>query len=136
MKRLALPIALSAAVAALVVSTAARVEQPASAVDRFEVSDVMIPTRDGTKLHTLIFTPRLRQGSGEAGAAPLPIIIKRTPYGIDGSAGTFNTYFKALADEGYIFVFQDIRGKFKSEGDFMMQRPARTPSSGAYVTDP
>jgi predicted acyl esterase len=51
----------------------ADLRQPQSAVDRFEVSDVMIPTRDGTRLHTLIFTPRLRQGE------PLPIILKRTP---------------------------------------------------------
>jgi uncharacterized protein len=90
-----------------------------SAVDRFEISDVMIPTRDGTKLHTLIFTPRTQ-------STPLPIIVKRTPYGIDGSAGNFNSYMKAMADDGYIFVFQDIRGKFKSEGQFMMQRPARS----------
>ena len=58
-------------------------------------------------------------------SGPLPIILKRTPYGIAGSAGNFNAYFKALADEGYIFVFQDIRGKFGSEGDFVMQRPPR-----------
>src|SRR5947207_221603 len=89
-------------------------QQPAA--DRFEVSDVMIPTRDGTRLHSKIFVPR-----GQT--TPLPIIIKRTPYGIEGSAGNFNAYFKALADEGYIFVFQDIRGKFGSEGQFMMQRP-------------
>ena len=44
-----------------------------------------------------------------------------------GSAGDFTTYLKALADEGYIFVFQDIRGKFGSEGAFVMQRPARAP---------
>jgi putative CocE/NonD family hydrolase len=56
---------------------------------------------------------------------PLPIIFRRTPYGIDGSANAFNAYFRALAEEGYIFVFQDIRGKFKSEGEFVMQRPAR-----------
>jgi uncharacterized protein len=103
--------------------------QPSPA-DRFEVSDVMIPARDGTRLHTKIFLPRSQPG-------PLPIIIKRTPYGIEGSAGNFAAYFKALADEGYIFVFQDIRGKFGSEGQFMMQRPARETKPGAqYVTDP
>jgi putative CocE/NonD family hydrolase len=114
MKRL--PVLL-AVIAAASVAAATQPTQPNPA-DRFEVSDVMIPTRDGTRLHTRIFTPR-----GQA--TPLPIIIKRTPYGIEGSAGNFNAYFKALADEGYIFVFQDIRGKFGSEGQFMMQRPAR-----------
>ena len=77
----------------------------------------MVPMRDGKRLHTKIFTPR-----GQTG--PLPIIFKRTPYGIEGSANNFNAYYKALAEEGYIFVHQDIRGKFGSEGDFVMQRPA------------
>ncbi|MEO8682304.1 MAG: CocE/NonD family hydrolase, partial [Vicinamibacterales bacterium] len=103
------------AVAAVV---AARQQPASSPADRFEVSDVMIPTRDGVRLHTKIFTPGNQSG-------PLPIIIKRTPYGIEGSAGNFNAYFKAMAEDGYIFVFQDIRGKFGSEGQFMMQRPAR-----------
>jgi uncharacterized protein len=96
----------------------AQVQQPASPADRFEVSDVMIPVRDGVRLSTKIFTPRTPAG-------PLPIILKRTPYGIAGSANNFNAYLKTLADEGYIFVFQDIRGKFGSEGTFVMQRPPR-----------
>ena len=126
MKRAAPPAFLLLVVSFLVISTTpAGVQQPPAAADRFEVSDVMIPARDGKRLHTKIFTPRPRQGSD---AEPLPIIFKRTPYGIEGSAGNFNAYYKALADEGYIFVFQDIRGKFGSEGDFVMQRPARTPS--------
>ena len=143
MKRAALPAFLLLVVGFLVISTSpARLrgaalpalQQPATAADRFEVSDVMIPARDGKRLHTKIFTPRLRQGSGAAGARNelLPIIFKRTPYGIEGSAGNFNAYYKALADEGYIFVFQDIRGKFGSEGDFVMQRPARPPSPKGF----
>jgi len=139
MKRAALPAFLLLVVSFLVISTSparlrgAALQQSATAADRFEVSDVMIPARDGTRLHTKIFTPRLRQGSGAAGASNelLPIIFKRTPYGIEGSAGNFNAYYKALADEGYIFVFQDIRGKFGSEGDFVMQRPARLRPQGS-----
>ena len=86
----------------------------------FIVRDEMIPMRDGVKLFTKIFTPKNQSG-------PLPFVFRRTPYGIDGAAGSFVRYYKALADEGYIFVFQDIRGKFKSEGEFVMQRPARAP---------
>ena len=103
-------------------------EQQPSAADRFEVSDVMIPTRDGTRLHTKVFVPRNQSG-------PLPIIVKRTPYGIEGSAGNFNAYFKALEADGYIFVFQDIRGKFGSEGQFMMQRPARAPGDTKSIDE-
>jgi len=128
MKRTAPTVFLLAIIGVLVLSTTdARLQQTPNPADRFEVSDVMVPMRDGKRLFTKIFTPRLRQGSGAAGRGdePLPIIFKRTPYGIDGSAGNFNSYYRALAEEGYIFVHQDIRGKFRSEGEFVMQRPAR-----------
>lgn len=101
--------------AALLVAAPGPRQAPA---DRFIVKDVMIPARDGVKLHTKIFTPKDQSG-------PLPIIMKRTPYGVEGSAGNFNAYMKDLADEGYVFAFQDIRGKFGSEGTFVMQRPPR-----------
>ncbi len=84
----------------------------------YAVTDVMVPTRDGVRLNTKIIAP---ENSDE----PLPIILLRTPYGIEGSKENFVTRLKTLADEGYIFVFQDIRGKFASEGDFVMVRPAR-----------
>lgn len=93
----------------------------------FAVTDAMIPARDGVKLNTKIFVPRDHTG-------PLPIIFRRTPYGVANSARNFVTGFKTLADEGYIFVFQDIRGKFGSEGAFIMQRPSRT-ASGAAVDE-
>jgi putative CocE/NonD family hydrolase len=78
----------------------------------------MIPMRDGVKLHTRIFVPKQKTG-------PLPFILVRTPYGTQNAAQNFASYLKEMADDGYIFVFQDIRGKFESEGTFMMQRPAR-----------
>ncbi|MCB1018871.1 MAG: CocE/NonD family hydrolase, partial [Acidobacteria bacterium] len=80
----------------------------------------MIPMRDGVRLHTKIFTPKDHTG-------PLPFIMLRTPYGVTNPANNFVTYLEALAEDGYIFVFQDIRGKFGSEGTFVMQRPARQP---------
>jgi putative CocE/NonD family hydrolase len=70
------------------------------------------------KLHTLIFIPDGLQGK-------LPILFQRTPYGIDGRGNALQTSLRELADDGYIFVFQDIRGKFKSEGSFVMMRPPR-----------
>ena len=95
-------------------------QEPPNPADAFNVQDVMIPARDGVRLHTKVFTPKSRTG-------PLPIILRRTPYGIEGAGASFTRYYKALADEGYVFVFQDIRGKFGSEGSFVMQRPARAP---------
>jgi len=77
----------------------------------------MIPMRDGVRLNTEIFTPK-------AAAEPLPIIFNRTPYQADStSIEAANYNYKELADDGYIFVFQDIRGRYKSEGTFVMQRP-------------
>jgi putative CocE/NonD family hydrolase len=87
---------------------------------QFEVKDVMIPMRDKVRLHTKIYVPKNQKGT-------LPFIMLRTPYGVEDIAERFANYLKALADEGYIFVFQDLRGKFGSEGEFVMQRPARTP---------
>src|SRR5215204_4108643 len=129
MKRLAPSAFLLALISLLVMSTAdARLQQAPNPADRFEVSDVMVPMRDGTRLHTKIFSPR-----GQT--APLPIIFKRTPYGIEGSANNFNAYYKALAEDGYIFVHQDIRGKFGSEGAFVMQRPARAPGDTKSIDE-
>jgi putative CocE/NonD family hydrolase len=78
----------------------------------------MIPMRDGAKLHTLIYSPKGAQGA-------LPILFLRTPYGVDSRSATLQTSLKELADDGYHFAFQDIRGKFRSEGDFAMIRPPR-----------
>jgi putative CocE/NonD family hydrolase len=78
----------------------------------------MILMRDGIRLHVALYTPT-------AAPAPLPIMLLRTPYGIDDYAGTFHDYLKELADEGYIFAFEDIRGRHESEGQFVMQRAPR-----------
>jgi hypothetical protein len=94
----------------------------------FDVQDVMIPMRDGIKLHTLIFIPKKLSG-------PLPIIMNRTPYGIAGSAGRLQGSYKELADDGYIFVFQDIRGKYGSEGAFVMLRPRRDPRDPGSIDE-
>lgn len=85
----------------------------------FDKTEVMVPTRDGVKLHTLIFTPRNAM-------TDLPILMSRTPYGIDGMEEALSSpSLKYLVQDGYIFVFQDIRGRFESEGQFVMLRPVR-----------
>jgi putative CocE/NonD family hydrolase len=86
----------------------------------WDKTEVMIPVRDGVKLHTLIFWPK---GAG----AKLPFLIERSPYGFDNGRGerSLNARYKELADEGFIFVFQDIRGRYQSEGQFVMSRPVR-----------
>jgi uncharacterized protein len=79
--------------------------------------DVMIPMRDGVKLHAIILRPKDY-------AAPLPFLMERTPYGIDGfTPDSINPQEPELAASRYIFVFEDIRGRYKSEGTFLMSRP-------------
>ncbi|MFO7733945.1 MAG: CocE/NonD family hydrolase [Candidatus Aminicenantes bacterium] len=84
----------------------------------YDIREVMIPMRDGVRLHTLVYSPK-------DAAGPLPMILSRTPYGIAGSARRLQGAYKELADDGYIFAFQDIRGRYASEGSFVMIRPAR-----------
>jgi len=83
----------------------------------FEKHEAMVPMRDGVKLHTSWYVPRNQNGQ-------LPIIFSRTPYGIEHADRAFGagSYFQALVREGYIFAFQDIRGRYGSEGTFVMQR--------------
>jgi putative CocE/NonD family hydrolase len=80
-------------------------------------TEAMIPMRDGVKLHTVILKP-------SDITTPLPFLIQRTPYGVDGTnRASFFGGRPELAREGYIYVAQDIRGRFKSEGQFVMSRP-------------
>jgi uncharacterized protein len=83
----------------------------------------MIPMRDGILLNTVVLTP-LEQ------ATHYPFLIERTPYGVDddgdwdGMVALHRNFgFFTLATEGYIFVFQDIRGKFKSQGKMEIHQP-------------
>ncbi|HEY6620627.1 MAG TPA: CocE/NonD family hydrolase [Steroidobacteraceae bacterium] len=99
----------------------------------------MIPMRDGVKLHTIIFVPKNAHGA--------PIILTRTPY--DAAADSARSVSSSLLntlpleDEdfvkaGYIRVFQDVRGKYGSEGDYVMLRPVRgssNPTSVDHSTD-
>ncbi len=95
----------------------------------FDRREEMIKTRDGARLHTLIFTPK---SHGE----PLPIMINRTPYGISqASSDGVNRRYGDLVKDGYIFVFQDIRGRFASEGQFMMNRPMREKKTSKSVDE-
>lgn len=89
----------------------------------------MIRMRDGVKLNTIVYAPKETK-------APLPFIMMRTPYGIESRGPkALKDYFKDLADEGYIFVFQDIRGRHKSEGQFVMQRLPRDPKDAKAIDE-
>ncbi len=91
----------------------------------------MIPMRDGVHLYTPIFAPKKMD-------TPLPILLVRTPYGVDDDAKLdeiLNSSYSDLVQDGYIFAFQDIRGRFKSEGKFVMQRPPRDPKDPGAIDE-
>lgn len=101
--------------------------------------EVMIPMRDGTKLYTVIVYPK--------GVTNAPIVLTRTPYNAAGRANRMDSprilSTLPLADEmfvkaGYIRVYQDIRGKYGSEGDYVVTKPVIGPlnkSGNDHVTD-
>ena len=107
-----------------------RAVEPEAKTDvKFKVQEVMIPMRDGKKLHTMILVP-------ETITEPLPILMQRTPYSVDGfTSNRVNQGFPELIQDGYIFAFQDIRGRFQSEGEFVMNRPLRTNKNDSQAID-
>jgi putative CocE/NonD family hydrolase len=98
-------------------------------------SEVMIPVRDGVELHTVIVRP---EGSDKSGS-PLPFLMTRTPYGVSGASPESVEIGKPeLATSGYIFVYQDIRGRYGSGGQFVMNHPVvehKTKSDVDETTD-
>jgi uncharacterized protein len=113
MKRLSLNVL---TMAALICAAAFQAHTQQPVTPAFDVQIAMIPMRDGVKLNTSIFVPKDARGA-------LPIMLERTPYGAPDSPRPLgNDRFKELVADGYIFVFQDIRGRYKSEGQFVMQR--------------
>jgi putative CocE/NonD family hydrolase len=99
--------------------------------------DVMIPMRDGVKLHTVVIVPK--------GAKGAPILLTRTPYNATALTSHANSahlgpilqgYDNAtdvIVEGGYIRVVQDVRGKYGSEGDYVVNRPLRGPQNPTTV---
>src|SRR6266853_1402048 len=106
--------------------TPATLETPTAGFDYIR-SEVMIPMRDGVKLHTVILVPK--------GAKGAPILLTRTPYDANAltthtnsahlgpSLSGYDDATEVIVEGGYIRVVQDVRGKYGSEGDYVMNRP-------------
>src|ERR1700704_6105559 len=92
---------------------------------------VMVPVRDGITLETVILAPANEK-------RPLPILFRRSPYGVPSSAaGAGQGSLAALAHDGYIFVIQNLRGRFGSEGTFELSSKAdpENPTATSETTD-
>jgi len=111
--------------------------EPTNAGFNYTRREVMIPMRDGVKLHTVILVPK--------GARNAPILLTRTPYNASGLTANTNSsdlgsslygYDNAtdvIVEGGYIRVVQDIRGKYGSEGEYVMNRPLHGPQNPTPV---
>ncbi|MGH7500035.1 MAG: CocE/NonD family hydrolase, partial [Gemmatimonadales bacterium] len=111
--------------------------RPATAGFDYERREVMIPMRDGVKLHTVVIVPK--------GAHGAPILLTRTPYSADeltthaqsAHLGPILTGYdnatEVIVEGGYIRVVQDVRGKYGSEGDYVMNRPLHGPQNPTPV---
>ena len=83
--------------------------------------EAMLPMRDGVHLHAVILRPAEQRDAPPAG---LPFLLARTPYGVEEfDSASVNRDKPELAASGYIFVYEDIRGRYQSEGKFVMNRP-------------
>jgi uncharacterized protein len=99
--------------------------------DNYDKQEVMVPMRDGIKLFTSIYTPKDK-------SKKYPIIMRRTPYscapyGATAYTKSFQNMF--LARTGYIFVVQDVRGKYMSEGEFVDVRPFNPNKQGNDIDE-
>jgi putative CocE/NonD family hydrolase len=114
--------------------------KPATASFDHERREVMIPMRDGVKLHTVILVPRIATK-----AKPAPILLTRTPYSADELTNHthsahlgpalfgYDNATEVIVEGGYIRVVQDVRGKYGSEGDYVMNRPLHGPQNSTPV---
>ena len=113
--------------------------KPPTAGNDYIRREVMIPMRDGVKLFTSILIPK--------GATNAPILLTRTPYNASKRTRRANSTHmlaslpqgdEVFVEDGYIRAFQDVRGKYKSEGEYLMTRPVRgplNPTNTDHVTD-
>ena len=106
--------------AAPAVETGQEPDPAAVIATKFDKREVEIPMRDGAKLFTAIYTPRESTG-------PLPMLMIRTPYSVgpygpDAFPGRVGPS-DVMMNDGYIFVYQDVRGRFMSDGEFVNMTP-------------
>src|SRR5581483_3495838 len=97
----------------------------------FTYQKVMVPVRDGVRLETVIMAPA-------NASRPLPILFRRTPYGVPADADRMPTKaLEPLARDGYIFVVQNLRGRFGSDGVFELTSRVdlEDPKSTSETTD-
>lgn len=123
------PVAASSPVCASTVAS----DREASFFEGYQRCIMRMPMRDGVELHAFVHAPQKMDG-------PLPVLLVRTPYSIDVRPGSLSAlryqhWMGALADSGYIFVFQYVRGRLQSEGQFTIVNPPSVDGGVDETTD-
>lgn len=99
--------------------------------DNYSKSEVMIPMRDGVALYTSVYEPRFKADS--------PVLLVRTPYSCapygEGWKDDLTSYMQEFLKNGYVIVFQDVRGRYMSEGEFVNVRPYIPCKQGAQTDE-
>ena len=118
------------AASVLLAAATANAEPAADPASDWDRTEHMVPMRDGVRLQTVIYAPRAAQSSGER----LPILLMRTPYGFGEGEGRGERtpsmwltapWLRPLLDDGYLLVMQSVRGRFRSEGTYVMESVPR-----------
>ena len=118
--------------ATLLISANPRLHEDFEIKGHYSKKEARIPMRDGVKLFTIIYSPRDTSQS-------YPILLTRTPYGV-GPYGPDEFPHplgpsRKFAEEGFIFVYQDVRGRYMSEGTFVDLRPEHNQTTGTKDID-
>ena len=130
----------ASALAACALLLAAAPEPAAAPAPAWDRTEVMVPMRDGVRLQTVIYAPRAAQASGEK----LPVLLMRTPYGFgesekdgvkESSFWLTAPWLRPLLDDGYLLVMQNVRGRFGSEGKYVMESAPRDRSDPRSVDE-
>lgn len=99
--------------------------------DNYSKSEVMIPMRDGVALYTSVYEPRFKADS--------PVLLVRTPYSCapygEGWKDDLTSYMQEFLKNGYVIVFQDVRGRYMSEGECVNVRPYIPCKQGAQTDE-
>src|SRR5689334_22398926 len=116
-------------------ATSNAAERAAAIRENYSKFEYRVPMRDGVKLFTSVYVPKDVFTDGKT----YPIMMQRTgynvaPYGIDQYRAALGPS-ELFAREKFIFVYQDIRGRFMSEGDYVVIRPHKPVKNGPKDTD-
>src|SRR3954465_13302600 len=115
----------AAAVVCVLFAALLTAQRDQGASDVYISKDVMIPMRDGVRLAANIYRPA---HNGQPLDGKFPVILTRTPYNKDLTALVM---IESAAKHGYIVIFQDVRGRYKSEGKW---RPIRDDGNDGFDT--